>query len=204
MAERAPKKAVAKKAAPAAKAVAKKAAPAAKAVAKKAAPAAKAVAKKAAPAAKKAASAVKAVAKKAAPAGKVARAVAKVSPLAGMAIDAYVKAKASGWQGEAVHKLAALVREIAPNAEVAIKWGQPVFSENGPMAFVRASKNHVTLGFWRGADMTDKDGVLEGAGDRMKHLKIGSLAEVRAELVRPFLEEAVRLNREKGDPTRRR
>jgi hypothetical protein len=194
----APKKATPAQAKKAAPAKAQKAAPA-----KEAAPAKRAAAPaKAAPAAKKVAPA-----KKAAPAARMTerfRSVPKVSPLAGMALDAYVKAKATGWQGDAIHAIAGIVRAVAPEAEVAIKWGQPVFSVNGPMAFIKANKAHVTFGFWRGADLTDRTGVLEGDGDRMKHVKLLGVADVRADVLRPLVEQAARLNREKGDPTRRK
>lgn len=168
-----------------------------KAPATKAAPA-KATAKKAAPA--------KATSKKAAPAGNGAgrRMVEKVSPLAGMEIEAYVAAKAHGWQADALRTLLAIVAESAPEATVAIKWGQPVIAQNGPMMFVKPNKAHVTFGFWRGGEMKDPTGVLEGSGDKMRHLKLASTAEIRKDVLVPLVKQAVALNREKGDPSKRK
>ena len=147
-------------------------------VAKQKAPATKAAPAKAP--AKKAAAPAKATAKKAAPAGNGAgrRMVEKVSPLAGMEIEAYIAAKAHGWQAEALRTLLAIVAESAPEATVAIKWGQPVIAQNGPMMFVKPNKAHVTFGFWRGGEMKDPTGVLEGSGDKMRHLKLASTAEI--------------------------
>ncbi len=130
--------------------------------------------------------------------------VAKVSPLAGMEIEAYIAAKAPGWQADAVRQLLAIAAKDAPGAQIAIKWGQPVLSQNGPMMFIKPNKAHVTFGFWRGGEMKDPTGVLEGTGDRMRHLKLASAAEIREDVLRPLVAQAVALNREKGDPSKRK
>jgi hypothetical protein len=95
------------------------------------------------------------------------------------------------------------VKSAAPDATVSIKWGQPVFDIDGPFAFVRAAKAHVTLGFWRGRDLKDSKGILEGEGDRMAHVKLASEAAMDRKTLEAFVREAARLNREKGDPTKR-
>ncbi|MFO0762783.1 MAG: DUF1801 domain-containing protein [Byssovorax sp.] len=177
---------------------AKKAAPAKKtAPAKKAAPA-KAVAKKAAPA--------KAVAKKAAPAKGAApparRMAAKVSPLRGMPVETFIAEKVTGWQADVVRRLVALVEKVAPEATIAIKWGQPVFELNGPFGYVKPAKAHVTFGFWRGAELDDPKGLL-GEGERMANLKITGPDQVDEAALGALVKQAVKLNREKGNPTQR-
>jgi hypothetical protein len=167
--------------------------PAKKTAAKKAAPAGKAPAKKT--------PAKKAPAKKA-PAKKAARAVPKTSPLAGMSIADYTK-RLSGWQATAVAALTKLVRAIAPGATASIKWGQPVFEENGPFAFIRPAKGHLTFGFWRGSEIDDPSGVFEGDGSRMKHVKLRGLSDLDESMLGAMVRQAVALNREKGTPTRR-
>ena len=42
-----------------------------------------------------------------------------------------------------------LVAKAVPGAVCALKWGQPVFDMYGPFAWVKASKNHDSLGFYR-------------------------------------------------------
>lgn len=164
------------------------------------------VSAKAAPtkqAAKQAAKATKAVpAKQAAKAAAPARAVARVSELRGSSLDAYIRGKCSGWQADAVRAVAGLVSKVAPGAVQTIKWAQPVFELGGPFAFVRPAAKHVTFGFWRGAEMKDPTGVLEGDGSRMKHIKLKS-AELDEKLLGGFIREAVALNTAKGDPTKR-
>jgi hypothetical protein len=96
------------------------------------------------------------------------------------------------WQRSAFDQLSAIIMEACPTAKASIKWAQPVWeSAEGPMIFLRSAAKHLTLGFWRGAEMEDATGVLEGDGDRMKHLKFKSLEG-----------QAVALNAQKGDPTK--
>ncbi len=145
---------------------------------------------------------------RAAPAKKVAKAtpakaaVAKVSELRGSTLDAYIRGKCTGWQADAVRAVAGLVAKVAPKAVQTIKWAQPVFELAGPFAFIRPAAKHVTFGFWRGAEMKDPTGVLEGDGSRMKHIKLRS-AELDEKLLAGFIREAAALNTAKGDPTKR-
>jgi hypothetical protein len=155
-------------------------------------PAAKAAKK---PSAKKPAKKT-ATAKKAAP-----RMTKKVSPLRGMAVVEYVKTRTRGWQTELMTRLLSLAAKSAPGATVSIKWGQPVIDANGPIAFIKPNKSHVTFGFWRGAELTDAE-RLEG-GDRMRHLKLTSPDGVDEKWLESLVREAVALNKTKGDPTRR-
>lgn len=146
----------------------------------------------------------KAVAKKAEPkkvTAKPARKVPAVSPSKGMSVDDWIKAKVSGWQAEGVHKVIAIVKKAAPSATVSIKWGQPVFQSDGAFAFVRGAKAHLTVGFWRGFELSDPKGILEGEGKRMAHAKFKSLSEIDEKMLAAWVMQAVKLNAEKGDPS---
>jgi hypothetical protein len=130
------------------------------------------------------------------------RSTPKVSPLRGMPVSEWVE-RVSGWQNPAIKRLLTLCKKAAPAATVSIKWGQPIFEHNGPFAFVKAAKAHVTLGFWRGADLNWPAGLADGSGDRMRHLKITSLDEIDTALVTDLFKQALQLNKQKGDPTKR-
>ncbi|HEX5590087.1 MAG TPA: DUF1801 domain-containing protein [Candidatus Limnocylindrales bacterium] len=117
-------------------------------------------------------------------------------------IDGYI-ASLSDWRGTAVRQLHEAIGAAAPDATAAIKWAQPVYSSNGPFAYIKAFPRSVNVGFWRGAELPDPDGLLEGDGDRMRHVTLRSLEAVDAAAIDAFAREAVRLNRERGDPTRR-
>lgn len=43
---------------------------------------------------------------------------------------------------------------------------------NAPFAYVNAFSYHVNVGFFYGVDLIDKNGILEGNGRRMRHVKI--------------------------------
>lgn len=99
--------------------------------------------------------------------------------------------------------LDALIRKAAPNVTGSIKWAQPVWDHKGPVAYAKAAANHVTFGFWRGTELADPDGLLEGTGDRMKHIKLGSSADIDEAQLTAWVNQAVALNEAKGSPTKR-
>ena len=183
------KKATPKKAAPK-KATPKKATP------KKAGP--KAAKAKAAPPKKRVAAAA-AAKKKAAPKK------AKPAPgprAAGTPVDDYV-AKQDGWQKDVIIQLREILREGAPGATEQLQGGEPVYDWNGPFAQIHALPEAVELGFWRGGSMTDPKGLLSGQEGSMKVVKITPPATVERQAFVALVREAVRLNDELGDPTRR-
>ena len=117
-------------------------------------------------------------------------------------VDQYI-AKLDEPMASVVSALCALVREAAPEAAAVIKWGQPVFEQNGPFAYIKAHRNYANLGFWRGAELDDPKGLLEGSGDRMRHVKVAGPGDIRKTAFRNLVRDAVRLNREQGDPSKR-
>ena len=73
-----------------------------------------------------------------------------------------------------VTELRGIVKKAAPKATETFKWAQPVYEANGPMIWIKAFTNYVNIGFWRGTEMQDKNGLLEGDGERMRHVKLHS------------------------------
>jgi hypothetical protein len=84
---------------------------------------------------------------------------------------------------------------------LSIKWGQPVYEQDGPFAFIKAASKHATFGFWRGTEVPDPRGLLEGSGGVMRRRKISDASEIPMAQIRSMFKAAVRLNREKDDPT---
>ncbi len=126
-----------------------------------------------------------------------------VSPLRVAAVDEWAATKMSGWQAEALVEIRALVARHAPRAKVSIKWGQPVWEENGPFAWARPAAKHLSFGFWRGADLQDPGGHLQGDGDRMRHVKLASLKDLSTLPLESYVKQAVALNAANGSPTKR-
>jgi hypothetical protein len=117
-------------------------------------------------------------------------------------VDGYISAL-PGWRGEAVRAIHEAITGAAPGARASIKWAQPVYDANGPFAYIKAFPKAVNFGFWRGAELADPMGLLEGDGDRMRHVTVRSLDGVDLAALVAFTREAVALNAEKGDPTKR-
>lgn len=121
--------------------------------------------------------------------------------MAAKTVDEYAKAMSVEHQA-ILAELRAIIKAAAPKATAAIKWAQPVYEENGPLLFIRNAKNHVTIGFWRGAQLDDPNGLLTGDGEKMKHVKITSVEGINKKALTAYIKQALKLNREHGDPTK--
>ena len=56
--------------------------------------------------------------------------------------------------------------------------------------YVAMASRHVNLGFCRGAALPDPDGVLEGSGRLMRHIKIRTERDLERPFVRPMIRAA--------------
>ena len=116
-------------------------------------------------------------------------------------VDSYI-AGLKDWQAEIVSEVRKIILKAAPEADESIKWAQPVYEINGPFAYVKAFKNSVNFGFWRGVDIIDPDGLLQGSGEKMRHFKLTSLDDINGPVFSDYVQQAVKLNLMKGDPTK--
>jgi hypothetical protein len=121
--------------------------------------------------------------------------------MAAKMVDEYI-AGLEDWQAEIVSRVREVVRQAAPEAVEAVKWAQPVYASNGPFCYVKAFNRAVNFGFWRGVDLEDPKGLLQGTGEKMRHVKLSSVDDVDAEAFADLVRQAVELNRTKGDPTK--
>ncbi len=120
---------------------------------------------------------------------KAKRTTPKVSPLRGMPVETWISTRTSGWQQEVVRRALAVMARAAPDATCVIKWGQPVLEGQGPIAYVRSAKAHVTVGFWRGSELEDPAGLLE-CGDQMGHFKVASAAALDTRALTALVKQA--------------
>ncbi len=121
-------------------------------------------------------------------------------PVSAATVEQYVNGH-KGWQKEVLTSLRGIVQGVAPDIEESIMWSQPVFSVNGPVCFFKAYKDYVTFGFWRGTELSDPDGLLSGDLTMMRTMTLRSAKDIRRDVFEGMVKQAVRLNREKGDPT---
>ncbi|MGI9262135.1 MAG: DUF1801 domain-containing protein [Woeseiaceae bacterium] len=88
-----------------------------------------------------------------------------------------------------------IIEEICPGAGRRPMYGGIVFEKeagnNKTMVcghFIY--KNHVSLEFSNGYQLSDPDGVLEGNGKYRRHIKLTQLSDIEAKSVRAMIEQA--------------
>jgi hypothetical protein len=64
--------------------------------------------------------------------------------------------------------------------------------DDAAFAYVNAFKSHVNVGFFYGADLDDPDGLLEGTGKRMRHVKLQPGRPLDAGALSTLIETAYR------------
>ena len=114
--------------------------------------------------------------------------------------EAYVEAL-DGWRRDTVEALRSTVR-AASALDEAVKWGHLVYLANGPILLIRAEKDRVLFGFWRGQRLGAIEPRLKRGGKyEMATLELREGMNVRPAIVRRLTREAVALNKTLGDPT---
>jgi hypothetical protein len=76
------------------------------------------------------------------------------------------------------------VRELLHDGQPTACVGDAAF------AYVDAFRAHVNVGFFRGAEIADPDGLLEGVGKFMRHVKLGPDRDVDVRALRKLVQNA--------------
>jgi hypothetical protein len=72
-----------------------------------------------------------------------------------------------------IRELRAFVRRTAPHLVESVKWGNGVWlNGTAPVAYVYCAPELVQFGFFRGAKLKDPQGLLEGSGAYVRHIKV--------------------------------
>lgn len=96
---------------------------------------------------------------------------------------------------EIAKNLRTLVFEAYPEIEEHIKWSKPSYSKEGLVCYLQTAKNHVNFGFYRGTELEDRNGILEGDGKKMRHVRIRKADKIDEEKLKFLIWDAVDLNR---------
>jgi hypothetical protein len=102
------------------------------------------------------------------------------------AVDDYLASK-HGVPGEAVRWLADICRATIPGCTEAIWHGSPKFclADGTCIAYVASFTGHADLGLIEGAHLEDPDGLLEGTGKGLRHVKVAAPGAVpKAKLIK--------------------
>jgi hypothetical protein len=110
----------------------------------------------------------------------------------GQPIDGYIAKQPPQFRA-ILEALRGLIEDAAPDAQSALKWGAPFFTLNGKMmCAMSAHKAHVNLILVAPPNaFKDPDGLLTGAGQGGRHLKLTSLDDLPRTAVRSWLKTAV-------------
>ncbi len=85
------------------------------------------------------------------------------------------------------------MRGCGADARELLHDGHPIACvEDAPFAYVDAFKAHANVGFFYGADLDDPAGLLEGAGKRMRHVKVRWGSSVNAAALGELIAAAYR------------
>lgn len=95
---------------------------------------------------------------------------------------------------ELTKNLRELVFKSSPEIIEEVKWSKPSYAQNGLVCYLAAAKKHVNLGFYRGSDLSDKDGVLQGTGKQMRHIQVKKVEDIKPDLFISMIKEAIELN----------
>jgi len=94
-------------------------------------------------------------------------------------------------QKETLEMLRYLIHKTISGATEHLKWGMPVFTKTKIFAYLRSTKNYVALGFYNIDSIHDSNGLLEGTGKNMKHLKIWKPEDINKGLIKKWLQATV-------------
>ena len=93
-----------------------------------------------------------------------------------------------------VRGLRGLVKGIVPGVKQTVNsWGIPTFESPDPFCFYMVGKNHVTFGFHFGTSLPDPEGLLEGAGKNVRHVKLREMKDLKRKGLRQLVKAAARL-----------
>ena len=85
------------------------------------------------------------------------------------------------------------VKRVAPDLEESVKWGNGCWLlGKRPISYVYSAPDHLQFGFFAGSSLEDPKGLLEGAGQYVRHIKLRKPADIDERAFTVLLRQAVR------------
>lgn len=90
-----------------------------------------------------------------------------------------------------------IVREVLPDAEerVHLAWKIALYNDPGEVCGIQLVSKHCNLYFSKGAMLEDPEGLLEGTGKSIRHVKVRSTDDMPVEHLKNLIAEAKRVAR---------
>ena len=96
--------------------------------------------------------------------------------------------------GSLARDLRNMILEQVPDMNEVIKWKNLFYEKKGFVCAIVIHKDHVNLQFARGTELEDPEGILEGNGKKIRHVKINNTKEINSNILKNMVVEAVKLN----------
>jgi len=107
--------------------------------------------------------------------------------------NAYVRDDNPALQ-KVVQGLRSFVKTAVPEMKITVNsWGIPTFETKDPFCFYMVGKNHVTFGFPYGTSLDDPEGLLEGTGKNLRHVKLRTVEDLEKKGLKELVLAAAQL-----------
>jgi hypothetical protein len=106
-------------------------------------------------------------------------------------VESYVRKQRPARQ-RTINRLRTVVNGAVPGLEERMRWLQVGYlMSKKDVCGIYASSDHVNLSFSRGSTLKDPEGLLEGTGKGIRHIKIFNVEDVGEETIKAYVREAV-------------
>ena len=108
-------------------------------------------------------------------------------------VDLYISELVSE-KRQMAEALRRIIRTADPELRETIKWGNPTYTKNGNVCYIAQAGDHMNFGFYKGVALSNPDGIIEGTGKGLRHIKVRSMDDILPERFAGLVREAVGLN----------
>ena len=117
--------------------------------------------------------------------------MARLNKRMGRAMDALFRFAAAERHSPEVERWFECMRACGPDVRELLHDGHPTACvEDTAFAYTSVHATHVNVGFFRGAELADPEGLLEGTGRFMRHVKLRPDREIDAAALTALIETA--------------
>jgi hypothetical protein len=98
-------------------------------------------------------------------------------------------------------KLREMIQSLVPEAEENVSLGWKIIGYNlgkgmkGQFCSIGPLKTYINLYFSHGTGLSDPEGILEGTGKNIRHVKVRNVDDIQREEVKLLIEEAASLTK---------
>jgi hypothetical protein len=86
------------------------------------------------------------------------------------------------------------IRAAGPELVEDVKWRAPVWSGRKLVFCLMVYDRHINLGFWRGAELSERHPAIVGSGKSLRHIRIPAPKDAKSVAVRAAIRDAIRLD----------